>query len=82
MCLATVNEGWAGTFQTECCEVLKLYCRDCYHALTNFGAETHLGGGDTSAFIFLLAAITFVVITTLTKGPQDSNHTVVIAVVH
>ena len=35
--------------------------RDRYHALSspyNFGAETHLGGGDTSAYVVPSAAIT------------------------
>ena len=42
----------------------------------NFGAETHLGGGDTSAFVVPSAAIVrslsskFVASTALTKAPQ------------
>ena len=42
----------------------------------NNWAETHLGGGDTNAFVIPLAAIarslssTFVAITVLTKCPQ------------
>ena len=56
----------------------------------NFGAETHLGGGDT-AFVVPSAAIdralssAFVAskkLAALTKGPQDSDHTAVIGVVH
>ena len=37
-----------------------MYHRDWYHAVTqtyNFGAETHLGGGDTGTFCLPLAAI-------------------------
>ena len=56
-----------------------LHRRDRYHAVTqtyNFGAETHLCSGDTTAFVVPLAAIaralslTFVASTALTKGPQ------------
>ena len=53
----------------------------------NFGAETHLGGGDTSAFVVLSAAIarslsSTLVVSTVLRRPQDSDHTAVIAVVH
>ena len=49
-----------------------------YHAVTqayNFGAETHLGGGDTSAFVMPSATIarmlsTFVGSTALRKGSR------------
>ena len=60
-------------------EQKRLYRRDHYHALSqpyNFGAETHLGGGDTSAFVMPSAAIaqsfssTFVANTALPKGLQ------------
>ena len=43
-------------------------------------AETHLGGGDTSAFLVPSAAVaralssTFVASTALTKGPQRRLH--------
>ena len=52
---------------------------DRYHALSspyNFGAETHLGGGDTSAFVVPSAAIArslslkFIASTALKKAPQ------------
>ena len=54
----------------------------------NFGAETHLGAGDTSAFVSpwpplldrslrLPVAVLF-----LGKAHEDSDHTAVIAVVH
>ena len=52
------------------------------------GAEIHLGGGDMSAFVLPLAAIARALSSTsggstaLTKTPQDSDHTGVIAVVH
>ena len=39
----------------------------------NFGAETHLGGGVVSAFVAS---------TPLKKAHKDSDHTVVIAVIH
>ena len=52
--------------------------RDRYHAVTQaykFGAETHLGGKDTTAFIMQLATIARTLLTslasrTLMKGPQ------------
>ena len=53
--------------------------RDRYHAVTlayNFGAETHLGCGDTSTFVVLSAAIaqalslTFVGSIALRKGTR------------
>ena len=54
----------------------------------NFGSETHLGGGDTSAFVSpwppllehslrLPVAVPF-----LAKAHEDSDHMVVIAVIH
>ena len=54
----------------------------------NFGAENHLGGGDTSAFVVPSAAIarslssTLVASTVLRRPHKDSDHTAVIAVVH
>ena len=38
----------------------------------NFGAETHLGGGDTSAFAAIARALpsTFIASTALMNGPQ------------
>ena len=52
----------------------------------NFGAETDLGGGDTSAFVVLSAAIArplrlSLPVQLLGKAHEDSDHTVVIAVV-
>ena len=56
-----------------------LHCRDRYHALSspyNFGTETPLGGGDTSAYVVPSAAIArslsskFVASTALTKALQ------------
>ena len=56
-----------------------LHHRDRYHAVTqayNFGGETHLGTGDTSAFVSPSAIIaralssTIVASTALMKGPQ------------
>ena len=52
------------------------------------GAETHLGGGDMSAFVSPLAAIARalsplpVAVPFLGKAHEDSDHTAVIAVVH
>ena len=52
------------------------------------GAETHLGGGDMSAFVSPLAAIAQarsrlpVAVPFLGKAHEDSDHTAVIAVVH
>ena len=53
------------------------------------GAETHLGGGDMSAFVSLLAAIAPSAPSTsggstvlIGKAHEDSDHTAVIAVVH
>ena len=53
----------------------------------NFGAETHLGGGDTSAFDVLSAVIArplrlSLPVHLLGKAHKDSDDTVVIAVVH
>ena len=54
----------------------------------NFGAETHHGGRDTSAFVVPSAAIarslssTLVASTVLRRPHKDSDHTTVIAVVH
>ena len=51
-------------------------------------AETHLGGGVMSAFVFLLATIaqvfssTFIASKAREKARKDSDHTVVIAVVY
>ena len=51
-------------------------------------AETHLGGGDTSAFVVPSAAIarslssTLVAGTVIRRAHKDSDHTAVIAVVH
>ena len=51
-------------------------------------AETHLGGGDTSAFVVPSAAIarsfssTLVASTVLRRSHKDSDHTAVITVVH
>ena len=51
-------------------------------------AEAHLGGGDTSTFVVLSAAIarslssTLVASTALRRPHKDSDHTAVIAVVH
>ena len=52
-----------------------------------FGAETHLGGGDTSAFVVSLAAIaqtlsTSLAVQPLGKAHEGSDHTVMIAVIH
>ena len=58
-----------------------------YHALSqpyNFGAETHLGGGDASAFVVPSArslSSTLVASTVLRKPHKDSDHTAVIAVI-
>ena len=52
------------------------------------GAETHLGGGDMSAFVSPLAAIARalhrlpVAVPFLGTAHEDSDHTAVIAVVH
>ena len=54
----------------------------------NNRAETHLGGGDMSAFVSPLAAIARalhrlpVAVPFLGKAHEDSDHTAVIAVVH
>ena len=61
------------------------------HALSqpyNFGAETQLGGGDTSTFVVRSAAIarslssTLFASTLLRRPHKDSDHTAVIAIVH
>jgi len=68
-----------------------LHLHDRYHAVTqayNFGAETHLGGGDTSAFVLPWATIarslssTLVASTVLQRLNKVSDHTAVIAVFH
>ena len=54
----------------------------------NFGAETHLGGGDMSAFLSPLAAIARALhrlsgaVPFLGKTHEHSDHTAVIAVIH
>ena len=60
----------------------------CMTQLYNFGVETHLGGGDTSAFVVPSAAIArslssmSVASTVLQRTHKDSDHTAVIAVIH
>ena len=65
--------------------------RDRYHAVTqphNNCGETHLGDGDTIAFVVPSAAIarsfssTLVASTVIRRAHKDSDHTAVIAVVH
>ena len=50
----------------------------------NLGDETHIGGGDTSAFVVPSATIAraLLAIKLLGMAQEDSDHTAVIAVVH
>ena len=53
----------------------------------NFGAKTHIGGADTSAFVVLSAAIArhslklSLAVQPLRKALEDSDHSAMIAVV-